>query len=156
MVRTYTQSMQEIVNKYRESGQPWPATAKQIAAWAINGKLWAPHRSRLITLCADQLSRAMSEEYITDPQGRRVRAKHVARIKHDGEQLYLWADIRTADRKHMEVALQQRRQQIVGDCVQLKTDVDSYNDNSKASPPIQLVLDFTHDVEEIETTKTAA
>lgn len=98
----------------------------------------------------------MSEEYITDPQGRRVRAKHVARIKHDGEQLYLWADIRTADRKHMGVAFQQRRQQIVGDCLQLKTDVDSYNDNSKASPPIQLVLDFTHDVEEIEAAKTAA
>ena len=98
----------------------------------------------------------MREEYITDPQGRRVRAKHVARVKRDNTQLYLWADIRTADLEHMQVAFQQRRQQIVGDCLQLKTDVDSYNDNSKASPPSQLVLDFTHDVEEIETAKTAA
>src|SRR5216683_1230638 len=98
MTQTYTQGRQEIVDKYIESGQPWPATAKQIAAWAIRNKLWAPHPSRLIDLCADQLARAMGEEYITDPQGRRVRAKHVARIKHDGESLYLWDDIRTAER----------------------------------------------------------
>ena len=50
----------------------------------------------------------------------------------------------------MHIALQQRRQQIVGDCRQLKTDVDSYNENRKPNQPIQLVLDFTEDVAEIE------
>ena len=28
----------------------------------------------------------------------------------------LWADVRTAPKRHMEIAFQQRRQQIVGDC----------------------------------------
>ena len=92
----------------------------------------------------------MREEYITDPQGRTVRAKHVARVERDGEQIPLWADIRTADRQHMEIAFQQRRQQIVGDCRQLKTDVDSYNENRNPGAAIQMVFDFTLDVAELE------
>ena len=88
----------------------------------------------------------MREEYIIDPQGRKVRAKHAARIK----QGVLWDDIRTASLEHMHISFQQRRQQIVGDCKQLKLDVDSYNDNKNDSKPIQLVLDFTLDVAEAE------
>ena len=42
--------------------------------------LWAPQPSALIRQCAEELSRAMREEYVTDPQGRRVRAKHVATL----------------------------------------------------------------------------
>jgi len=100
--------------------------------------------------CAEQLSRAMREEYIQDPQGRMVRAKHAARVERDGEQLVLWDDIRTADRRHMEIAFKQRRHQIVGDCHQLKIDVDSYNDNGNTEAPIQLIFDFTDDLAELE------
>lgn len=117
--------MQRITNKYMNSGEPWPASTKQIAKWAIINKLWAPHPSNLVNQCADELARAMREEYIVDPQGRTVRAKHAARIPNKGQQVTLWADIRTAPRKHMEVAFKQRRNQIVGDCCQLKADVDS-------------------------------
>jgi hypothetical protein len=92
----------------------------------------------------------MREELIIDPQGRTVRAKHAARVEQDGEQLALWADIRTAERQFMVIAFQQRRQSIVGDCRQLKTDVDSYNENGNPGAPIQLPLDFTLDVEELE------
>ncbi len=92
----------------------------------------------------------MREEHIIDPQGRSVRVKHVARMKRNGEQLALWDDIRTAKPEHMEMALQQRRQQIVGDCRQLKNDMDSYNENRKPRRPIQIVFDFTNDLEEIE------
>lgn len=56
----------------------------------------------------------------------------------------------------MEIAFQQRRQQIVGDCLQLKTDVDSFNENGKPDQPIQMILDFTRDVEEIEAAKKEA
>lgn len=47
----------------------------------------------------------------------------------------------------MNAALQQRRRQVVGD-VQLRQDVDSYNDNRNPSRPLQISLDFTDDVEE--------
>ena len=49
----------------------------------------------------------------------------------------------------MEKALAQRREQVGGDCVQLKTDVDVYNDMNRGQrPEIQLVLDFGDDVAE--------
>ena len=129
---------------------PWPATAHQMASWAINNGKWAAHKSAMVDLCAEHLAHAMHEEYITDPQGRSVRAKHAARISQNGEQLFLWADIRTASREHMTIAFQQRRHQIVGDCRQLKTDVDSYNENKNPGKPIQMVFDFTLDLVELE------
>lgn len=147
------EQLQHIVNRYIEAGGEWPATTREIAFWAINNKLWGPQRSKIIDICAEQLAHAMREEYITDLQGRKVRAKHAARIS--GTQQVLWDDIRTASREHMQAAFQQRRQQIVGDCRQLKLDVDSYNENKNDSKPIQLILDFTLDIAEaeLETTK---
>ena len=155
MVRTYTEQMQDITNRYARSGAPWPATARQIAAWAIRERLWAPQPASLIAQCADQLARAMREEYITDAQGRSVRAKHAARIREGDRQITLWADIRTAPRRHLEVAFQQRRQQILGDCHQLKCDVDSFNDNRSAERPIQMVFDFTRDLTEYDAADAA-
>ena len=70
-------------------------------------------------------------------------------MSEGGRQFTLWADIDTAPRAHMERAFAQRRQQIVGDCYQLKTDVDCYNDSHPAEHPIQIILDFTKDVEEL-------
>ena len=148
---TLTEQLQRIVRLYREVSMPWPATTRQIAAWAIERRLWAPHPDTMIGQCAEQIARAMREEYITDPQGRTVRAKHAARLRgKDGEQLVLWEDIRTAGRRHMDLAFKQRRQQIVGDCRQLKLDVDSYNDNVNSGAPIQMIFDFTDDLAELE------
>lgn len=147
---TLNKQLQDIVRAYIDSGQNWPATTHDIARWAVTKKMWLPQPSVVIDQCANQLSRAMREEHITDPQGRVVRAKHVARINKGGEQLAIWDDIRTADRKHMEIAFQQRRQQIVGDCRQLKTDIDSYNENRNSGTPIQMVFDFTLDLEELD------
>lgn len=148
----YSEQLQRIVRRYIEARQPWPASTHEIAAWAVRMKLWQPQPSAVIDQCANQLARAMREEHITDPQGRVVRAKHVARIDRAGEQIALWADIRDASREHMEIAFQQRRQQIVGDCRQLKTDLDSYNENRNPGDPIQMIFDFTLDLEELATT----
>lgn len=145
---SFSEQLQRIVTRYMDAKQPWPATTREMAAWAIRNKLWEAHPSALISQCADQLARAMREEYIKDPQGRTVRAKHVARVLRGDEQTALWADIRTASREHMQIAFQQRRQQIVGDCRQLKSDCDSYNDNKNPGEPIQLVFDFRNDLEE--------
>ncbi len=147
--QTFTEQRLEIVQQYRDAGQPWPATAKQMAAWAIREGRWRPQPAALIGQCAEELARALREDYYVDPQGRTVRTKHAARLEQHGEQLVLWADIRTADPTHMEIAFQQRRQQIVGDCRQLKADVDSYNENANVGMPIQMVFDFSQDLAEL-------
>lgn len=146
---TYNKQLQGLVTKYIEAGEIWPATSHELAAWALKNKLWEPQKSEVINICAEQLARAMREEYIVDLQGRKVRAKHAARI----DQAVFWDDIRTASRDHMQIALQQRRRQIVGDCHQLKLDVDSYNENKNDGKPIQMVFDFTIDLIEMEMEK---
>ena len=152
-MRSYTELLQDIVRKYQRAGERWPASAKDIAQWAIGKKLWAPQPATVVSQCADQLARAMRDEYFTDPQGRRVRAKHAATYQEEHEQYVLWDDIRTAKPRHMELAFQQRRQQILGDCKQLKSDVDSYNENRRPTQCIQMVFDFTLDLEELELTR---
>ncbi len=147
---TKTEQLQNIINAYRSAGEKWPATSKEMAAWAISAKLWYPHPSAVETQCAEELSRAMRDEYVTDAQGRKVRSKHAASYGEGREQTVLWDDIRTAPTEHMHRAFQQRRHQILGDCKQLKTDLDSFNDNRKPSRPIQIVFDFSLDLEEAE------
>ncbi len=153
--QSYNERLQRIVEEYRNSGEPWPAPSKAVARWAIRTGRWAKHAASLVDICARELSHAMREEYHTDPQGRRVRTKHAAKFNFkfaDGsdDQMTLWHDMRTAPRPFMERAFAQRRKQIVGDCKQLKNDVDSFNQNSSADNPIQLLLDFRDDVRELE------
>ncbi len=147
---TYIKEMQRIVAKYRLAGESWPAASKTIADWAMRQRLWELPTSAALAKCAEDISRAMREEYMTDAKGRRARVKHPATIKVHGEQMVLWDDMRTATRQHMRVSFQQRRQQIVGDCRQLKVDVDCYNDMNADEQPIQMVFDFTMDLAELE------
>ncbi|UGQ46238.1 hypothetical protein [Massilia endophytica] len=145
---TKNERLQQLVQLYQEAGQKWPATTREVASWAIRVGKWAPHPSAVVSQCAEELSRALRDEYVRDAQGRRVRTKHAATYVEGTEQLVLWDDIRTASPQHMQLAFQQRRQQILGDCKQLKNDVDSYNENRQPQVPVQVVFDFTYDLEE--------
>jgi restriction endonuclease S subunit len=77
-------------------------------------------------------------------------AIEAVRITSGGVQYGFWADIDSAPRDHIEKAFAQRRTQIVADCYQLKVDADSYNCNRGEGRPIQIVLDFTQDVAELQ------
>ena len=147
---TYTKQLQKIVEDYRASGEPWPASAKTMAAWAVLTRRWELPPAAVVGKCAEDLATAMREEYYTDPKGRRVRLLHAAKVHRGGEQQTFWDDIRTADHRHMQLSFQQRRQGIVGDCRQLKTDADSYSEAHPERPPIQPVFDFTMDLAELE------
>jgi hypothetical protein len=140
---------QKIVAKYREAGQPWPATSVDIARWAIGKKLWEIHPSKIVRQCADQIADAMRQEYITDPQGRRVRVKHVAPYDEKGQTSLRWDDMRSASHEHMETSFAYKRQLIVSDCWQLKLEIDSYNENFNKEKPVQTIFDFTDDLVEL-------
>ncbi|MGD0631789.1 MAG: hypothetical protein ABR987_20855 [Terracidiphilus sp.] len=141
---------QGLVQMYRDAGQPWPASTHDMGEWAVSTGHFEASRDFAVNQCAELLSRSMREEYLTDAKGRRVRKYHAARVRLEGKQLTLWADIETAPRRHMELAFAQRRKQVVDDCRQLKLDVDSYNDSKPKERPIQIVFDFTVDLEELE------
>ena len=150
MGRTHSEEIRGLIERYRSADRPWPAAAHDMALWAIDNKLWAPRFVDFANRLADDMSRAMREEYFTDARGRQVRAKHAARTSNNPKQLPLWDDIRTASQAHMQISFRQRREQIVGDCHQLKIDVDFFNEQRQPATPIQLVLDFTRDVQERE------
>jgi hypothetical protein len=146
----YNEQMQSIWRKYEKECPKSQASVKEVVALAIKEKLWEPRKSDSIKQCATDLSKALREEYRVDNKGRKYRAKHASRTMVNSVQFTLWADIDTAPRIHMEKAFAQRRKQVFGDCLQLKTDVDCYNDLHSQEEPIQMIIDFTQDVEELQ------
>ena len=101
------------------------------------------------------MAAAMREEYFTDKMGRRVRLLHPATVKRQGELFTEWDDIRTAPRSHMQLSFQQKRRAIVGECRQLKTDLDSYNDAHSDEEPLQISFNFYMDLAELEAARAA-
>ena len=146
---SYSEQLQKIFSLYESDGNPTPASLREVAAWAIEKQLWQPRPIDVIDILAEDLGKALREEYRTDKKGRRYRAKHAVRITRGGIQLTLWADMDRSSREHMRMAFAQRRQGIVGDCLHLKIDLDAYNDKHPSDQPLQLVLDFTQDVAEL-------
>lgn len=140
--------MQSIFAQYMEEKGSEPTDLRTVGAWALKNKKWAPRPADILDRFQEQMSHALREEYRVDAKGRRYRSKHAVRQTKGGKQLSLWADIDEAPRSHMVKAFGQRRKQIVGDCFQLHQDVEHYNDVNPSKEPIQLVLDFTDDVEE--------
>lgn len=145
----YHQQMQAIFKKYQSEISADPADLRDVGAWALKEKLWEPRASDVYARFAGDMADALREEYRTDRAGRRYRAKHAVRQTLNGKQMSFWADIDLAPKSHMEKAFGQRRRQVVGDCHQLRLDVDHYNSVHEESAPYNLVLDFTDDVEEM-------
>ena len=157
MAKTKTEFLQELVSEYRAAGQPWPATARHIGSWAIQAGHWRAPIKNQIDQCAEEIAAAMRMEFYTDPQGREVRKKHPFREVvelPDGKHLqsFLWIDMEDPNLSHEEAerALQYGRKLIVGDCKQLKTSVDSYNDNNKHGKYVEVSFNFAEDMEESE------
>ncbi len=97
------------------------------------------------------MAQALRSEIRTDEKGRKYRVNHAVRITKSGVQYTFWGVLGFAAHEHLERSFAQRREQIIGDCYHLKTDVDVYNDlNRGKRPEIQLVIDFTDDVAERE------
>ncbi len=147
---SYSKQMQKIVEDYRASREPWPASAKSMAAWAIRTGRWELPESAAISKCADDLASAMREEYFVDKKGRRVRLLRPVQLRRDDEQMVLWDDARTAPRSHMQLSFQQERKRIFWDCNQLKVGVDSYNDSHPKEEQIEMVYNFENDLAEHE------
>jgi hypothetical protein len=56
----------------------------------------------------------------------------------------------------MEIAAANRRNQILGQCWQLKNDLDSYSERLCPSKPIQMDFNFNVDLEELSQLDDAA
>lgn len=147
---TFSEQMQAIFDRYTIEIDPTPVSLDNVAAWAIDQGLYRPAPRDVVKLCREALAESLRQEKRTDSKGRRYRAKHSVRMNVGGVQLSLWADIDNAPRSFMEKSFGQRRKAIADDCFQIKQDVDHFNDENTKEVPIQVVLDFTDDVAEME------
>ena len=147
---TRKELLQRLWKRYEEEHDQSPASARQVVEWAVKEGLLDLPVVDLYDILAGQMSDALREEYDTDSIGRRYRLNHAIRVTKHGVQHTFWAIMGFAPREHMQIAFTQRRNQIVGDCFQLKTDVEVYNDLNKDQLPLPLILDFTDDVKERE------
>ena len=145
-----SEQMQAIFDRYTEEVDSSPVSLDNVAAWAIEQGLYRPQPRDVVKLCREALAESLRQEKRIDAQGRKYRAKHSVRTNIGGVQLSLWADIDNAPRSFMEKSFSQRRKAIADDCFQVKQDVDHFNDENPTELPIQIVLDFTDDVAEME------
>jgi len=144
----HTVQMQWVWKQYEDAGMPTPPTGREVAHWALEKGLLVPKERDIEGELAEDLSRAQSEIYRERKNGQRYRAKQAVRSTIAGVQYARWGDMDTEAPIFIQKALAQRRRQIVGDCYQLKIDTDHFND-IHPEVPFQMVLDFTHDVEEM-------
>jgi hypothetical protein len=148
---TKTEQLQQIWHNYDNQKEHRPTSAREAVEWAVHAGLLELPEIDPYDVLAGQMSTALRDEYQTDGKGRRYRVNHAVRVTKGGVQDTFWAAGGFAPHDHVERAFTQRREQIIGDNLQLKTDVDVYNDmNEGKRPMIQLVLDYTDDIAERE------
>ena len=148
---TKQERLQKAWHHFDDKAGHLPTGTRQACEWAVQAGLLDLPEIDPYDVLAEQMAAALRAEYETDSRGRRYRVNHAVRISRAGVQYTFWAMMGFAPHDHMEKAFAQRREQIVGDCVQLKIDVDAYNEmREPGTDTLQLVLDFTDDVAERE------
>lgn len=146
---TKSEQLQQIWHKFDTERDHKPTSARDAIEWAVAEKFIELPDVDPYDILASQMSSALREEYKTDSKGRRYRVNHAMRVTKGGVQYTFWGVMGFASHDFMEKAFAWRRDQIIGDNLQLKIDVDVYNDMVRGKhPEIQLVLDYTDDVAE--------
>lgn len=141
---------EQIVEDYRAAGGPWPFKKGEVAEWALARDRWKPSAADIRRMCADSLTDAMREASFTDESGREVRRMLPAKTTRGGEQGTFWDDLRTAPIDHVRIGVAQRRGGIVAECYHLNNMARYSNEHRSAEDQIELVLDFTNDVLEMD------
>jgi hypothetical protein len=155
IMATLSEQLLRIVEDYRAGGGEWPATREQIAEWAVANKRYQLMHGMAVRQCAERIGRAMGLEHVRDKKGRSIRKYYAAPVRENGQLVMKWDDW-DAPRQFMEVAAASRRNQILGQCWQLRNDIDSYNDRRSLEEPIQLDFNFNIDLEELSQLSDAA
>ena len=151
---TFNEQLRRIYRAYVNDGGALPVNTDDLYDYAVSRGLYQPQPSDIRKQFRKLMSGALREDYFTDTKGRTIRKHHVVvrNIEDDtGSKTKqgFWDDIDTATVPFMESAFRLRRKQIVGDCRQLKNDVDYFNERD-VGKKIQLVFDFTNDLAEAD------
>lgn len=143
---TKHQYFQRVMRQYRDDTGKREIDMKEVARWAVRNGMDLPDPESPFDRIAKEFARAAREEIRRDKKtGQPYRANHA--FTDPNGQGSLWIDIDEAPRPYMHKSLLQRREQMVGDGLQLSLDMDHWNSINPGDQPIELPLDFTEDVE---------
>ena len=137
------QEMQRIIRLYKSETGEMEVDMRKVAEYAVNKGWPLPNPANPIErLAADFTQAAREETKIDKITGQPYRVNHAYPVG----QTTFWIDIDEAPREPMHKSLINRREQMVGDGVQLTLDADHWNSIHPGEEPIQIPLDFTDDV----------
>ena len=121
----------------------------EVAAYAIKVHNWpSPLPISAEERLAKEFSQAAREATRQDGKtGQEYRVYHAVKSDIQGQGVF-WVDIDEAPRKHMVKSTYARREQVVGDMVQLTLDLAHWNRVNPDELPIVLETDVTPDVNE--------
>lgn len=141
------QEMQRLIRAYKDGTGNRVVDMKEVAKWAV-GKGWPlPTPRSPIDILAQNFAEAAREETRRDTKtGRPYRANHSFSVVQGGQQLHLWIDIDEADRGPMLKSAVTRREQMVGDGLQLTLDLMHWNSINPDKEPIELPMDLNFDI----------
>ena len=103
-----------------------------------------------VQLIRRSVSRALRDSLELDKQERLIRRFHHVLIEDPitHEKIDRWVDITTAPPKQMKLSLTVRREAAFADVFQLKTDLDSYNDNNSFGAKLEMDFNYNLDLQE--------
>ncbi len=144
---TKAKEMQNLIRYYREETGKTEVDMKEVAKFAVAKGWKLPAPKDPIDRLASEFTKAARDEIRYDTvTGKPYRANHAYPVRHGDEQYHLWFDIDDATRPQMQKSLIMRREQMVGDGLQLTLDANHWNSINPEETPIQIPLDFTDDV----------
>jgi hypothetical protein len=145
---TKQRQMQITIREYKEATGKTEVDMKDVALFAVKRGWKLPDPKSPLDRLASEFSKAARDEIRYDSNtGKPYRANHAISYTAGYAQTHLWIDIDEAPRKPMVKSLIMRREQMVGDGLQLTLDSDHWNSIHPEEEPIKIPMDFTDDVE---------
>lgn len=140
--------LQRIIRHYKEETGELQIDMKNVAKFAQLMGYEMPKPRDPLDILASDLARAARDEIEHDKEtGRPFRKNHAFPVKQGGQTSFFWVDIDEAPRKVIVKAFNLRREQMVGDGLQLSYDQDRWNSKHPDEEQIQLDFDFGFDIE---------
>ena len=141
--------MQFIIRQWKESTGKTEIDRMEVALYAMQVHGWpSPAPITPEERLAKEFSLAAREETRQDGMtGQPYRVYHAVKSEVQGQRGF-WVDIDEAPRKHMHKSAFARREQVIGDMVQLTLDLAHWNRINPSEQPIIAETDMTPDVAE--------
>ena len=140
--------LQRLIRHYKDETGEIQVDMRKVAKFAELMGWEMPVPRDPLDILAQELARAARDEIKHDNKtGRPYRVNHAIPIKQGQQSLFVWIDIDQAPRNLMIKSLNLRREQMVGDGLQLSYDADRWNSQNSEEEKIQLEFDLGFDIE---------